>query len=201
MKVRRTDEGGKEDPKENKDQGYDDAKKHPKGYDGDPDHIPPNTGDWNGAPGEYFTNKFPPPAVPKNDEQSGGGVRVSTAALRTFATNLRALIPPLKTVKAELEKIKLAPGAFYDAGELTNKLLGGQAGQGLVVTTSDFVKKAINAITVSADELEKLADAYKTAEELNAATGKDLAEHIQSAKTYINQAAGGASQAAGGAAG
>jgi hypothetical protein len=49
---------------------------------------------------------------------------------------------------------------------------------------------AINAITTVADELEKLASAYGTAEELNAATGKDVGEHIADAKADVTRAIG-----------
>ena len=150
------------------------------------------TGDWGGPEGEHFANKYPPPPVPSNGDASGSGVRVSTEALKLFATNIRSLIPTLKLVLEQIEKVKVAPGIFFDAHQLQVKVVSGGAGTAIQPTTRDFLVKAINAITVVANELEKLALAYATAEELNRATGKDVATYIADAKAEVTKAVSGA---------
>ncbi|MFB9909021.1 hypothetical protein [Allokutzneria oryzae] len=154
---------------------------------------PSDLGSWNGPPGEFFTGQYPPPRVPGGSETPGKGVTtVSTEALKLFAGNIRSLLPALREVRTRLLDVKLAPGAFYDAHQLMVKVVGaGDAGTGgLQPTTLKFVENAINAITVTADELDKLASAYATAEELNRMTGMDLGEHIERAKGYITTAVG-----------
>ncbi|WP_156213857.1 hypothetical protein [Lentzea aerocolonigenes] len=169
-----------------KKQSYEDAKNNPEEYDakGPRDGLD----DWGGPEGEHFTHKYPPPKVPRNRDHSGRGIRVSTEALKTFATNVRSLIPTLKTALEQIEKVKVAPGIFYDAHQLQVKVVGGGTGGAIQPTTREFLRKAIDAITAVADELEKLAHAYDTAEELNRATGKDLNEHIAGARAEISKA-------------
>lgn len=171
-------------------QSYDDAKNNPNefGETGPRDGV----GDWGGPAGEYFTGQYPPPAVPNNGDSSGGGVRVSTEALKLFAANIRSLLPTLKVALEQIDTIKIAPGIFYDAYQLQVKIVNDGQGQAIQPTTRDFLVKAIDAITVVADELDRLASAYATAEELNAATGQDLNEYIANAKTEVGKAVGGA---------
>ncbi|MEV0058109.1 hypothetical protein AB0I53_22330 [Saccharopolyspora sp. NPDC050389] len=147
-------------------------------------------GDWGGPADGYFADLFDWPKVPASGENTGPGVHVSTEALRTFATNLRSMLEPLNTAKWHIESVKLAPGTFLDAAELTGKVFGG-ASDGIQPTTLRFINTAQQAITKTAEELERLASEYQTAEELNAATGQDLGEHIQDAKNYITAAVNG----------
>ncbi|MGW5645800.1 hypothetical protein ACWEV3_33905 [Saccharopolyspora sp. NPDC003752] len=148
------------------------------------------TGDWGGPADGFFAGQFDWPKVPVSGENTGPGVRVSTEALRTFATNLRSMLGPLNAAKWHVESVKLAPGTFFDAAELTGRVFGGQ-GDGIQPTTLNFIHTAQQAITKTAEELERLASEYQTAEELNAATGQDLGEHIQDAKNYITAAVNG----------
>ncbi|WP_089919636.1 hypothetical protein [Lentzea albida] len=176
-----------------KKESYEEAKKNPEEYDakGPRDGL----GDWGGPEGEHFANKYPPPKVPRNKDHSGRGIRVSTEALKTFATNIRSLIPTLKTALEQIEKVKVAPGIFYDAHQLQVKVISGGEGTAIQPTTREFLRRSIDAITTVADELEKLARAYDTAEELNAATGKDLNEHIAGARAEVSKAISGATPA------
>ncbi|MFI5735656.1 hypothetical protein ACIA49_36435 [Kribbella sp. NPDC051587] len=161
------------------------------------DHPPPWTGgeplpegNWNGPPGEYFTGRIKLPPVPKHDGKSGVPVQVSTEALKLYAGNLRELIKPLKELLTDLGTVELRPGSFFDANALTVRVVGDTAKPGLVGTTVKFINDAISAVTVVADQLESLAGAYTTAEELNAATGKDVTDYIENAKTFITKALG-----------
>ncbi|TDD42364.1 hypothetical protein [Saccharopolyspora elongata] len=127
-----------------------------------------------------------------SSEGSTNGVRVSTEALRTFANNLRMMLDPLNAAKTQIEQVKLAPGGFWHAFDLMERVVGSNKSEAIQPNTLDFISKAIQAITITADELDGLASAYATAEELNAATGQDLGEHIENAKGYLTSAIGGA---------
>lgn len=160
---------------------------------GSPTPLP--SGDWNGPPGEYFTETYSLwPPVPGSPGSDIGIIQVSTDALKVFAGNLRKLIPPLEQIRTSLRDVKLAPGVFFDAHDLQVKVLGskGSGGSGavagLVPATLTFLDKAIYGMTGAADKLEEFAAKYKTTEELNAATGKSLLEIIDGAKTYITDA-------------
>ncbi|MET8759923.1 hypothetical protein [Lentzea sp. NPDC004782] len=151
-------------------------------------------------PASQYEDKYKDylPKAAGGDKNATSGIRVSTEALKVFSQNLRLLITPLRDVQSKIGAVQLAPGAFFDAHELVIKVTGGSGGKGTAVqpATLDFIVKAIQAITVTADELDKLAAAYKSAEELNKATGRDLGDHIQSAKDYIARATGVAAPAA-----
>lgn len=173
-----------------KTQTFEEAKKHPNEWRFSGPAEGSDKADLSGI-GGLLVGYFPPPKVPVNGQQSGGGIRVSTDALKAFAANLRLLIPALKKAQEQVASIKLLPGAFMDAAELTRKVVGVDA-EGRVTNekaikrvTEKFLEKAVEAIMVAADETEKLAAAYATAEKLNAATGKDLGEHFERTKTQL----------------
>ncbi|MGO1050312.1 hypothetical protein [Crossiella sp. CA198] len=159
---------------------------------------------WGGLSDGDVGKRFPPPPVPSTEDGSGAGTRVSTEALKEFATNIRSLIPPLKDVLHKIRETKLAPGVFFDAFELVKKVTGSKTGDSsggvtsIQHATEKFTINAINAITQAAEELEKLATAYATTEELNSATGKDLSEHIENARQRIISMVGGAGAVGGG---
>lgn len=151
---------------------------------------PEGVDDWGGPESGAFAKSYPPPKVPANGEGTGGTVRVSTEALKLFAANLRLLIPPLEQAKKQIETVKIAPGIFYDAHNLQIKVDSGGTGTSIKPTTFDFLRDAIDAITKVAEEIEKLAAAYATAEELNAATGQAVGEHIENSKASVGAAIG-----------
>jgi hypothetical protein len=156
----------------------------------------PDTG-WKGPHSGYYGGQFDWKGLPGvNNHAPDAPVLVNTDALKQFAENLRWLITPLQQAKGRIEDVKLAPGGFFDAHELLTRVIGAGDGQAIQPTTLTFLQNAIQAVTIAADELDQLASRYKTAEELNAATGKDLAQTIEDAKTYIGAAVGGASTTA-----
>ncbi|HEX7304353.1 hypothetical protein [Lentzea sp.] len=142
-----------------------------------------------GIPG-YYENKYPWPKTVAGDPGAGNGIKVSTVALKTFAQNLRMMLAPLTEIQQKMQGVKLSPGAFYDANELIMKVTGGGKGDAVQPATLAFVERSIQAITKTAEELEKLATAYATSEELNKATGRDLGEHMQSASDWLTKAIG-----------
>jgi hypothetical protein len=146
--------------------------------------------EWRGPSENYYTNQYEWPTLHVDTEGITSAVSVSTEALRAFAENLRMLLGPLNDLRGQIEGVQLAPGSFFDAHELTVKVLGAGEGQAIQPTTLKFIETALNAITATATELDRLASAYATAEELNAATGRDLNEHIEDAKGYITAAVG-----------
>ncbi|PRY38971.1 hypothetical protein [Umezawaea tangerina] len=161
-------------------------------YYGPGSNHPPADTSWQGPADGYYSDQFVWGSLPKASENATSGVSVNTDALRMFAQNLRSLLVPLKAAQDSLEGMRLAPGGFFDAYALVGKVLGSGAGAGEAIqpTTLDFIKKAVQAVTIAADELEGLARQYKSAEELNAATGHDVEEYIQGAKAYIGNAVG-----------
>ncbi|GAA3464474.1 hypothetical protein ACFFSW_18340 [Saccharothrix longispora] len=147
------------------------------------------TGDTTAPPaGTYqgdvpdLDDRVPPP--PRKTGDTGATV-VSTDALRTFARNLRQLRELLEEALKTLRGVDIAPGAFYHATDLTTKLTGG-----LVPSVEEFLIKAIDALEMTARNLEQLAHDYDTTEELNGLTAVKLNEHIQDAVGYINQTTG-----------
>ncbi|SDM81493.1 hypothetical protein [Allokutzneria albata] len=160
-----------------------------------PEGAPLTQDGWKGTTDPWVV-PAPPPLPGWAQNRGKGSTQVDISALKVTAEYIRGLLTPLETIRKRLLGLKVAPGAFYDAHQLIVKVLGGgTGGSGLQPTTLAFVEKAIDAITVAADELQKLSTAYKTTEELNRKTGLDLAEHIERAKTYISNAIGSPSKA------
>ncbi|MFD9698134.1 hypothetical protein [Lentzea sp. NPDC059081] len=147
---------------------------------------------WEGPADGFYSKQFSWKSMPPYSVNVTSGVQVNTDALRMFAANLRWLLEPLNFCRQNLQSVKLAPGNFFDANELIGKVVGAGAGGAIQPTTLAFIEKAIQAVTTAANELEVLASKYKTGEELNRATGRDLLETIEYTKAYINGAVGGA---------
>ncbi|MGW6449812.1 hypothetical protein [Lentzea sp. NPDC055074] len=153
-----------------------------------PQAPPENTGDWNGAPGQYYANTTRPPAVPRNDESGKGDIRVNTAALKLFAENLLLLKGIVEPLLDELKTVNLRPGRFYDAGQLIGKVSGTVS---ITNTTRKYLETVINLFVTYAEGLQRLVLEYSTTEELNEVTAAELAEFVANAQTYLNQALGG----------
>ncbi|OZM70832.1 hypothetical protein CFN78_23215 [Amycolatopsis antarctica] len=156
--------------------------------------------DENGITDEV--NGVVPDTVNFEEGGRGGGVQVSTEALKSFANYLADVKTELQNNGlSKIREIDIKPGSFYDAFNLRTRLgiegdSGGGSGGGsggVKVATEKFIVDAINALDAVSDDLLKLASQYDTAEELNAATGKDLGEHMKDATRYINDATGGSS--------
>ncbi|XVS67702.1 hypothetical protein ACQPYE_17110 [Actinosynnema sp. CA-299493] len=129
--------------------------------------------------------RVPPP--PRRE--AGGGIVVSPDVLRTFAANLRELKGLLTESIEKLREISVAPGAFFDAVQLGSKV-DGDADAGIVASVEQFVLRAIDALEVTALNLEQLAHDYDSTEELNGLTAEKLNEHLQDATKYISDATG-----------
>ncbi|MGM1060042.1 hypothetical protein [Saccharothrix sp. Mg75] len=139
--------------------------------------------------------KIPPPN--RRDSQGGGNLGVSTQALKTFASHLRTVKDMLAEPLARLKKVDIAPGAFYDAYQMLLKFrgsgpgsAGGPTSSGLVQPLIEFLQKAVEALEVTAQSVEKLARDYQNAEELNSLTSTKLGEHIREAVNYISSTTG-----------
>ncbi|MEU4745975.1 hypothetical protein AB0G02_36705, partial [Actinosynnema sp. NPDC023658] len=164
---------------------------HPMKLDWDRvDDAVPYTGDTT-PPTSTYAGDTPDldGSVPQPPRTTGptGATVVNTEALKTFARNLRRLKELLVEALDKVRRIQLAPGAFYHAGQLVGKVTGPG---GLAPSVEEFLLKAIDALEVTALDLERLAHDYDTTEELNGLTAVKLDEHIQDAMAYIGKTTG-----------
>ncbi|MDX3663770.1 hypothetical protein PV646_41355 [Streptomyces sp. ID05-26A] len=151
-----------------------------------------SVGEWKGRPDDRLAGVYQPPRSPTTGEGGGTDIRVNTDALRHFAGNLRTFEGWLRGLLPKLDGVRLAPGGFYDAKELTSKVVGVNGSPSIHGSTREFVVQAIHAFKLSADDLEAFALTVTNSEELNKATGDDLLEVLHAARPEITKAVGGA---------
>ena len=125
---------------------------------------------------------------PKYDGSANDGqVTVNTDALRQFSTFLDSLSEPLKTLKIEVDKIAVHPGAFFQAFHLKNAV---HTDPSLQTNTSKAIAQTLDAFATIKQGITKLTAEYDSAEELNSASADDLNKVLGRANTIINQMSG-----------
>lgn len=121
---------------------------------------------------------------PKYTDSANGNVTVNTEALRQFSTYLDSLAEPLKKVKAEVDKVSVHPGAFFEAFHLKNAVNSDPA---LQTNTSKALTQVIDAFAYIKRGITKLTAEYESAEELNSAGAEDLNKLLGDARTVISK--------------
>ncbi|MFD0276375.1 hypothetical protein ACFVHB_21070 [Kitasatospora sp. NPDC127111] len=135
------------------------------------------------------------PAVPRNGATGPGGIAVSTPSLDVFAANIDRLIQPVKDVATALEDVSVAPGAFYHANMMRNKVNGPNGDTGLKKEFTDSLASLVTGLTDLRDGVKALSAKYRTVEEANGMTARDFHDALADAVGDFNAvatAAGGA---------
>ena len=149
----------------------------------DPSQMPPAPGN---PPIQHGPIQTPPP-VPGGSQTPGKGVTVvNTAAMKTFAENLRVLVAdnsPLKQIQGHLGEINVRAGGFRTAVNLANKINGpGQLRDGTKKTVDDVVEVLIQI----SDALLLMASHYEKAEDANTMSSADYLTYLSTASGVIN---------------
>jgi hypothetical protein len=130
------------------------------------------------------TGKFPPPTVPGGDgDGEPGSTEVSTAAMKTFAANIKSLVDPMQTSWTDMGNVKIAAGGFHEAFTLRDKVMGPN---GLAMSTQKFIGDTRETMADIAIAAEELAAKYTSVEEFNSMTGKDLGTYVSELNGDIN---------------
>ncbi|MEU9133297.1 hypothetical protein AB0D08_35285 [Kitasatospora sp. NPDC048540] len=173
--------------------------KHPKEFGGDTSVA--------AGHGHYDTSSgFTAPTVPPPPGKAGTGTTVSTASLDRFADNIASLIAPVEAAKKALRPVGVHPGNFYHASAIQQKVNGLDEDAGLKGECLAALTDLGHALGDLHDGVKKLSGQYKTIEDANKMTAKDLHQAVAGAtgkfNTFIDDAGGDpASGPAGGPAG
>ncbi|MFJ3793423.1 hypothetical protein [Kitasatospora sp. NPDC090091] len=135
------------------------------------------TGDPNvGAGHGTFSDTDPIllPTVPRNGATGPGTTAVSTPSLDLFAANIDRLIEPMNAVITALDGVSVAPGAFYHANLMRNKVNGPNGDDGLKKDFGDSLASLVTGLTDLRDGVRSLSAKYRTTEEANAMTARDF---------------------------
>ncbi|MCG6500408.1 hypothetical protein [Kitasatospora sp. A2-31] len=114
------------------------------------------------------------PTVPRNGATGPGGTAVSTPSLDLFAANIDRLIAPMNAVITALDGVSVAPGAFYHANLMRNKVNGPNGDDGLKKDFGDALASLVTGLTDLRDGVRSLSAKYRTTEEANAMTARDF---------------------------
>jgi len=143
------------------------------------DDVPTDTNHDFGTNGH-----FDPPVVPGGEGPGEpGSTEVSTAAMKTFAANIKALVDPMQTSWTDMGNVKIAAGGFHEAFTLRDKIMGPT---GLAMTTQKFIGDTRETMADIAIAAEELAAKYTSVEEFNSMTGTDLGTYVSELNGDIN---------------
>ncbi|MFF2141674.1 hypothetical protein [Kitasatospora sp. NPDC058190] len=146
---------------------------------------------------ETFTAPDVPPAPGKSK-----GTTVSTPSLDLFADNIDRLIAPVDAAGKALQPIDVHPGAFYHAWKMRGTVNGGDGDDGLKQQCVKALGDLSNALVDLREGVRTLSGQYKSIEEANKMTAKDLHDAMSSASdkfnTVVKDAGGDAATAGGG---
>ncbi|MQS16218.1 hypothetical protein F7Q99_29320 [Streptomyces kaniharaensis] len=146
-----------------------------------------NVGAGHGTFGD--SSPVPVPAVPRNGATGPGAVAVSTPSLDLFAANIERLIQPVKDVATALEDVSVAPGAFYHANMMRNKVNGPNGDTGLKKAFTDSLASLVTGLTDLRDGVKALSAKYRTVEEANGMTARDFHDALSDAVGDFNAVA------------
>ncbi|WP_433261125.1 hypothetical protein ACQPZF_25980 [Actinosynnema sp. CS-041913] len=173
--------GGKDAPPDN-----DGGGKDVKGYFNSDKHKDERDDKAPGDPEHKFGDDkpFKAPSVPGGDKTPGKGVtKVSTEAIKVFASNIEQLFGPLDEVAKKLQGVKLAPGSLPASFVLKDGIVGSK---GLVPASLGFIDRVRDALTEIVKSSRTLAATYQNHEEFNKMSGKDLGEFVGGLRGNIN---------------
>ncbi|CAG6395292.1 hypothetical protein NMG29_35710 [Streptomyces cocklensis] len=136
---------------------------------------------------------FVPPPVP-GAKGASGGTSVSTPSLDLLAQNIDMLIAPVREAILRLATVNIAPGAFYHANTMRQKVNGPNDDAGLMKSLGDSLKALSTGLTDMRDGVRKLSHDYTTTEDANGMKAEDLAKALGNTPVDFNTmmtAAGG----------
>jgi uncharacterized membrane protein YgcG len=150
-----------------------------------------------------------PPAVPSASAGGSGKTVVNTPSLDTFASNMGALVAPVKDAYAKLQALPaVAPGQFYHAFVIQNKVTGSQTAAGatsngdLVSSYKAVLKDLADGLTDLQNAATQMSQKYTSFDDLNKMKVSELQSDLDSASSEFTKsvnANGAGSSASGGA--
>ncbi|WP_030396824.1 MULTISPECIES: hypothetical protein [Kitasatospora] len=132
------------------------------------------------------TNPFAVPVVPRHGATGPGTVAVSTPSLDVFAANIDRLIRPMSEVATALDGVRVAPGSFYHANVMRNRVNGPNGDAGLKKDFGESLSSLITGLTDLRDGVRALSAKYRTVEEANGMTARDFQQAVADAVGDFN---------------
>jgi hypothetical protein len=163
-----------------------------------PPPPPAPTGPWSPSDAPNSSSQGNPsgngpaaPAVP------GGKTSVDTPSLDLFATNMNALIAPLKTAYTTLDNVNVQPGAFFHADTIRTQINGPNGTTGLKSQYQKVISDLVQGLSDVNDAVTQMKQKYKSTEDLNGASATDLQTDFQTVQsdfsTMMSDASGSGS--------
>jgi hypothetical protein len=151
-------------------------------------YNPPPTQSGPSITGQELGNLIAPP-VPSSSASSSGSTVVNTPSLDAFASNIGALINPVKDAYSKLLALPaVAPGQFYQAYQIQNKVNGAQGssgGSGTDLTSSytAVLNDLADGLTSIQTAAQQMSAKYTTTNDLNNMKASDLQTDLDSAQS------------------
>ncbi|HYQ64009.1 hypothetical protein [Actinophytocola sp.] len=146
-------------------------------------NIPPANDDPSVSHGAVVTA----PSVPGGHDHPGKGVTVvNINAMKTFASNISGLVAddgPLRQALVQLEDVDVRAGGFRTAVALAKVVNGPDGMQG---ATRNTLTDVIQVLTSVADAVNRMANHYEKAEDLNTMSSTDYATYLGQTSGAIN---------------
>jgi hypothetical protein len=146
-------------------------------------NIPPANDDPSVSHGAVVTA----PPVPGGHDHPGKGVTVvNINAMKTFASNISGLVAddgPLRQALVQLEDVDVRAGGFRTAVALAKVVNGPDGMQG---ATRSTLTDVIQVLTSVADAVNRMANHYEKAEDLNTISSTDYATYLGQTSGAIN---------------
>ncbi|MFE0023578.1 hypothetical protein [Amycolatopsis sp. NPDC059021] len=126
------------------------------------------------------------PPVPGGGETPGKGVTtVNTKAMKNLAQHLDELLPPLKSTQERIAGVKLRPGGFQTAVNLSKSV------DNIKDATGATLRSVVEVVAETSDALKRIALKYESAEEANKMTGDDFGKYFSQTSGWVNAMGGG----------
>lgn len=167
-----------------------------------PPSPPPPTGPWSpsDAPNAASHNN-PSGSGPAAPPVPDGKTSVDTPSLDLFATNMNALIAPLRTAYSALDNVNVQPGAFYHADQIRSQINGPNGDAGLKSQYQKVISDLVQGLSDIGDAVNQMKQKYKSTEDLNGASATDLQNDFQTVQgdfsTMMSDASGSGSPGSG----
>lgn len=132
------------------------------------------------------------PEVP-GGKDGQGHTSVHTPSMDLFAKNIGILIAaggPLRTAQLQLSGVNAQPGAFYHADQIRTKIGGANGDAGLKAQFTLILNDLLNGLTTVQTAMQDLSTKYKSTEEANGISVKDLQTDFDTATTYFASSLG-----------
>lgn len=138
--------------------------------------LPEGTGTIDSHPTD-----FQPPQVPRNGE-GGPSTSVDTPSMDLFANNIDLLIAPAREAQGLLEKVSVAPGAFYHANLIRTNVNGANSDGGLKEQMLSVLDDVISGLSDLHAGVHTLSTKYTSIEDVNGMKSTDLFDAISDAQ-------------------